>query len=144
MTLSDKFGRRVLLLVSLILVVISYFGLGLYFKLRDIYGDSSPDFMSSISWMPLTSLIGYIIACSTGIVPLSWVITAEIAPPKAKGKCITIFNASWYLTNPTKHMYRVGFWTCGLLEPNCGICSCFYVLGFHCPSWKCWDILDDC
>ncbi|OXA51606.1 facilitated trehalose transporter Tret1 [Folsomia candida] len=84
MTLSDRIGRRILILVSLVMIVFSLIGLGLYFRLKNIYGESS-QFMESISWVPLAALVGYIIACSIGIVPLSWVITAEIAPPKAKG-----------------------------------------------------------
>lgn len=91
MTLSDRIGRRILILVSLVMIVFSLIGLGLYFRLKNIYGESS-QFMESISWVPLAALVGYIIACSIGIVPLSWVITAEIAPPKAKGETSIIYR----------------------------------------------------
>jgi MFS family permease len=87
MLLIDKFGRKVMFMISLTLFSFSLTGLGVYFHFKDDFGE---DYVQSWKWVPLASLVSYIIACSIGIVPLSWVVMGEIMPPRAKGRLIPV------------------------------------------------------
>merc|ERR1712038_136789 len=71
----DKLGRRILLISSGIVLVISCIMLGLYY-----YIDSP-----SLSWLSLASLAIYISAFSMGWGALPWVVTAELLPQKGYG-----------------------------------------------------------
>jgi len=99
---SDKLGRKKLFMISLSLLTLSMLTLGTFFHFNDS-NDEHESFTNSTStddddsyttkeevskwgWVPLTSLMMYIIATSLGISPLSWVVVGEITPPKAKGK----------------------------------------------------------
>jgi len=88
----DRLGRRVLLLVSDVVMCISLVLLGLFFKLDD--GGNA----DNIGWLPLVSLITFVIAFSIGFGPLPWMMLGELLPPKIKGltaSLATMFN--WLL-----------------------------------------------
>ena len=80
--LVDKAGRRVLLLVSTALTTLGMAGLGLYSYLHDI---NQPYAQSAFHWLPMTSMIGFIIGFGIGMGPLPWLMTSEILPRKIKG-----------------------------------------------------------
>lgn len=69
--LVDKTGRRVLLIFSEVVMTVSLAGLGLFFYLQHRNGGVPPD---GLGWLPLTSLIVFIIAVAQGIGPLSWTV----------------------------------------------------------------------
>lgn len=75
----DKFGRRLLLIVSSILSGICIFALAVYFTLQK-YGVD----VKSISWIPVVSVMmyGFCFKLGLGIVPI--VMTAELFPAKVK------------------------------------------------------------
>ena len=77
--LVEKFGRRSLLLASAALMSASIAGLGAFFLVA-----SGKD---NFRWLPLTSLICYVIAFSIGFGPLPWTVNAEIFPEASKAKC---------------------------------------------------------
>lgn len=77
----DRLGRRMLLLLSIIVMTLSTFTLGLYFYLKN---DAHED-VSDIGWLPLLSLSCYVVIFSLGFGPIPWMLMAEIFPSKIKG-----------------------------------------------------------
>lgn len=57
----DKAGRKPLLMFSSALMSLSLIALGYYFKVKD-----GGDDVSSLGWLPLSSLVVYMIAFSIG------------------------------------------------------------------------------
>lgn len=78
-TVVDKFGRRVLLIVSSFLSGLCILALAVYFTLQK-YGVD----VESISWIPIISIMlyGFCFKLGLGIVPI--VMTAELFPAKVK------------------------------------------------------------
>lgn len=76
----DKLGRKVLLIASGILMAFSLIFLGSY------YYKSSFDltFRNSYGWIPLISLIIFIIAFSIGYGSIPWLLAAEMVPVRAR------------------------------------------------------------
>jgi len=74
MMIVDKAGRRVLLIVSAVVMSISFFSLGLYLEMsyKKVYKDSI------LSWIPLILIALYISAFSLGFGPIPWVVMGEI------------------------------------------------------------------
>lgn len=74
MMIVDKAGRRVLLIVSAIVMSISFFCLGLYLEMsrKSVHKDSI------LSWLPLILIALYISAFSLGFGPIPWVVMGEI------------------------------------------------------------------
>ncbi len=79
--LVDKAGRRVLMLGSTALTTLGMAGLGLYFYLKDI----NQPYAESVRWLPLTSMMVFIIGFAFGLGPLPWLMASEILPRKIKG-----------------------------------------------------------
>jgi len=80
-SLMDRFGRRILLLLSEAIVALSLLllGLSLYWIEND------PELSSQVGWLPLFSLILFVAAYSIGIGPIPW-IYLEILPSSVIGK----------------------------------------------------------
>ncbi|XP_065222917.1 facilitated trehalose transporter Tret1-like isoform X2 [Planococcus citri] len=88
----DKLGRRLLMLMSIIVMTLCTFTLGLYFYLKT---DAKLD-VSDIGWLPLLSLSGYIIVFSLGFGPVPWILVGEIFPLKIKGAaCSIVCLCNW-------------------------------------------------
>jgi len=78
--LVDRFGRRVLLIVSDVFMALSLSTLALCFILEDQYEGKE-----LFSTLQLVSLMLYIFTFSIGFGPLPWVLNAELFPKEAKG-----------------------------------------------------------
>jgi len=85
----DRAGRRILLLFPQIMMGGSLVALGFYFYLNQDQDQSAPPYYPSITWIPLVSMIVFIIAFSIGIGPLSWTMMGEILPPHIKGNSLS-------------------------------------------------------
>ncbi|XP_051160040.1 facilitated trehalose transporter Tret1 isoform X2 [Leptopilina boulardi] len=88
--LIDRTGRKILLYISAILMTITLFALGafFYFKLRNYE-------VTAYGWIPLTSMIIYMIGFSLGLGPIPWLMMGEILPAKIRGSAasvVTSFN----------------------------------------------------
>jgi facilitated trehalose transporter len=79
MFLVDRAGRRILLLVSGVVMAISLAALGAFFYMVEIYGQ---DVQQSLGWLPLASLILFIIAYSSGFANVPFLIMGELFPAK--------------------------------------------------------------
>ncbi|CAB3258531.1 unnamed protein product [Arctia plantaginis] len=76
----DKYGRRLLLLISTVGTAISMGLLGMYFTLAD----SHVSVVDNLSFLPILSLVMYIVAFSIGLGPLPWALIGELLPIEVK------------------------------------------------------------
>lgn len=91
----DRAGRRILLIFSGIGEVVSLIALGAYFYLKEV---EHADVVEQISWLPVASLIIFIVTYCVGWGPLPWAIMGEMFDPnvKAKASGITV-SVCWFL-----------------------------------------------
>ncbi|XP_044253232.1 facilitated trehalose transporter Tret1-like [Tribolium madens] len=78
-SLVDKSGRRILLLLSVIGSGVSLVSLGLYFHLK-----TNNFQVDTLSWLPVMSLVVFIISFNIGLGPIPWAVMAELFPPNVK------------------------------------------------------------
>ncbi|XP_052750009.1 facilitated trehalose transporter Tret1-2 homolog isoform X2 [Galleria mellonella] len=73
----DKLGRRILLLLSALVMCLCSTALGVFFFLQDQHGADS-SIVQSMSWLPLLSLSLFIIAFSLGFGPIPWMMAGDL------------------------------------------------------------------
>lgn len=88
--LIDRLGRRVLFLSCRILCTLSLGSLGIFFFLKLHLGSD----VSSITWLPVASLITYEIGYYMGISPVGYVLQGELVPLKVKGTAVAIVSVT--------------------------------------------------
>ncbi|XP_021186691.1 facilitated trehalose transporter Tret1-2 homolog isoform X2 [Helicoverpa armigera] len=94
----DKLGRRILLLLSALVMCVCSTALGVYFFLQQTHGNSA-DIVQAITWLPLVSLSLFIIAFSLGFGPIPWMMAGELCQIDIKafvGSTAGTFN--WLLS----------------------------------------------
>lgn len=88
--LVDRLGRKILLVASAVLHVLSLSSLGLY------YFVSQTKDVSNFGWVPLGSLVIFIIGFSIGFGPIPWLMVAEITPMESRSATSAIATtANW-------------------------------------------------
>lgn len=70
----DKAGRKILLLISMIVMTLMLIALGAFFFIAD----NDPATAKSIGWLPLTSLCVYLVFFAIGYGPVPWLMLSEI------------------------------------------------------------------
>ncbi|KAK9889778.1 hypothetical protein WA026_007155 [Henosepilachna vigintioctopunctata] len=83
--LSDKCGRRFLILMSSASSILPLLSLGFYFFLKNSDSD-----VSSLWWLPVVSLIIFIITFNIGLGPLPWTLVGEMFSSNTKSLASTI------------------------------------------------------
>lgn len=73
--LIDRLGRKILLYISDVLMVITLMTLGTFFY----YKNSGAD-VSEIGWLPLASFVLFVVGFSLGFGPIPWLMMGEILP----------------------------------------------------------------
>ncbi|CAL4145443.1 unnamed protein product [Meganyctiphanes norvegica] len=99
----DRIGRKPLLYISSSLMVMSLAGLGTYFYYQEQSQQSkNPEewgpFLSNMGWLPLVSLMLYVLAFSLGWGPIPWLFMGEVLPARVRGPAasfVTCFNWSF-------------------------------------------------
>lgn len=88
----DKFGRKIILIVSSVLSGLCLLALSVYFHLQFL--DIN---VSSVSWIPIVSVLIYagVFKYGIGLVPI--VITAEIFPAKMKALGMTVADVMFVI-----------------------------------------------
>lgn len=92
MYLSDKVGRKPLLLSGAAIMAVSMFMLAVSF----IYGSSLGDIQK---WLAVGSIIGFICSFAYSLGPVAWVLVSEIFPLEAKGVLMTFPVAANFIFN---------------------------------------------
>ncbi|XP_063389230.1 facilitated trehalose transporter Tret1 [Cydia fagiglandana] len=133
----DRLGRRMLLLFSACGTTIGLVLLGMFFLLDDL---DSP-VVSSIGFLPILSLVVFIVTYCVGLGPLPWAVMSELFPIEVKAQAAPIATAfCWTLSflvtryfgpiSEVLGMY-VAFWIFGV----CCIIAFFFTL-FLVPETK--------
>lgn len=92
--LIDRAGRKILLYISNIAMIITLVILGTYFYLQEVDYD-----VSSFGWLPLASFVIYVLGFSLGFGPIPWLMLGEILPAKIRGSAASIATAfNWACT----------------------------------------------
>uniref|UniRef100_A0A6P7GZI4 Facilitated trehalose transporter Tret1-2 homolog n=1 Tax=Diabrotica virgifera virgifera TaxID=50390 RepID=A0A6P7GZI4_DIAVI len=86
--LVDRWGRKLLLLISAAGMALSEILLGIYCLLHDHHYD-----VASITFLPIICLMAYIFMYNFGYGPLPWVIMGETFPPNVKSSASSITAA---------------------------------------------------
>ncbi|XP_023017670.2 facilitated trehalose transporter Tret1 [Leptinotarsa decemlineata] len=84
----DKFGRKLLLIVSSILTGVCLLTLGLYFNLKHSGYD-----MTTVSWIPIVAVMTYATSFKLGLGVVPIVLTAEIFASKIKAIGMSLGDA---------------------------------------------------
>lgn len=79
--LVESFGRKTLLIFSQFGMMIGLISFGVSFHVQ--VDNKIPD---HLAFLPLTSLVIYIVGFNLGIGPIRWLVMTEILPPNARGK----------------------------------------------------------
>ncbi|XP_017754233.1 PREDICTED: facilitated trehalose transporter Tret1-like [Eufriesea mexicana] len=89
----DRAGRKPLLMISTGIMSASLIALGYYFKQKDSGND-----VSSLGWLPLTSLIVFMVSFSIGLGPVPWMLTGELfsAESKAVASSVAVM-LNWFM-----------------------------------------------
>lgn len=94
MILVDRFGRRVLFMVSAMGTGISLLVFGGYYFLLD--RPEYADLVAQIQWLPLVSLSFFIFIASVAMASLPFFVISELMPVKVRGFVVTLcFVVSW-------------------------------------------------
>ncbi|KOX76211.1 Facilitated trehalose transporter Tret1 [Melipona quadrifasciata] len=90
----DKLGRKMLLYISGISMCLTLFTFGTFFYVKSAGTD-----VTSFGWIPLLSLIVYVIGFSLGFGPIPWLMMGEILPVKIRGSAASVATAfNWTCT----------------------------------------------
>ncbi|CAH0555875.1 unnamed protein product [Brassicogethes aeneus] len=90
--LVERKGKRFLLLLSAVGMAISQGALGYFFYVKDGGND-----VSNLSWLPVASLVLYIIAYCLGFGPLPWAVMGELFPGEIKAAASTVTASGCWL-----------------------------------------------
>lgn len=90
----DRLGRKPILLVSAAGMCLAHGTMGLYFYMEHIGSDS----VGSIRWLPIFSLIFFVIVYCVGFGPLPWAVLGEMFPANVKSAASSIVaSICWVL-----------------------------------------------
>lgn len=121
--LVEKSGRRMLLLISSIGMSICLGVLGYYFKLKDSGAD-----VSTITWLPLGSLLTYIVLYALGLGALPWIMSSEVMSPEIKsfgfGAAVSI---NWFFVAVITFFFKT-------LIDAIGATLTFWMFAFTCAA----------
>ncbi|PBC27838.1 Solute carrier family 2, facilitated glucose transporter member [Apis cerana cerana] len=97
----DRAGRKPLLMISTGVMSVSLIALGYYFKQKDSGND-----VTSLGWLPLTSLIVFMIAFSIGLGPVPWMLMGELfsAETKAVASSVAVM-LNWFMVFVVTKMF---------------------------------------
>lgn len=92
--LIDRLGRKILLYISSVSMILTLVALGSYYYLQNVGVDVTP-----YGWLPLACLIIYVLGFSIGFGPIPWLMLGEILPSKIRGNAASLATGfNWTCT----------------------------------------------
>ncbi|KPJ16703.1 Facilitated trehalose transporter Tret1 [Papilio machaon] len=92
--LIDRLGRKILLYISSVSMILTLVTLGSYYYLQNVGVDVKP-----YGWLPLACLIIYVLGFSIGFGPIPWLMLGEILPSKIRGNAASLATGfNWTCT----------------------------------------------
>ncbi|XP_017148830.1 facilitated trehalose transporter Tret1-2 homolog [Drosophila miranda] len=92
--IMDKAGRRILLLISGVVMAITTCLMGVYFQMSE----SDPDSVVGLGWLPIVSICIFIVFFSIGFGPVPWLVMAELFSEDIKSLGGSIAGTSNWLS----------------------------------------------
>ncbi|KAJ8735514.1 hypothetical protein PYW07_007134 [Mythimna separata] len=90
----DRLGRKMLLYISSVSMIVTLVSLGIYFYLKDTGVD-----VTAYGWLPLACLVIYVLGFSIGFGPIPWLMLGEILPSKIRGTAASLATGfNWTCT----------------------------------------------
>lgn len=90
----DRLGRKMLLYISSVAMIITLVSLGAYFYVKDSGVD-----VTAYGWLPLACLVIYVLGFSIGFGPIPWLMLGEILPSKIRGTAASLATGfNWTCT----------------------------------------------
>ncbi|XP_046976880.1 facilitated trehalose transporter Tret1-like isoform X1 [Vanessa cardui] len=90
----DRLGRKMLLYISSVSMIVTLVALGSYFYVREVGTD-----VSSYGWLPLACLVIYVLGFSIGFGPIPWLMLGEILPSRIRGTAASMATGfNWTCT----------------------------------------------
>ena len=91
----DRFGRRILLIASGIFMAASLCVLATFFYLSELWSDDDihADTIAAVQWLPLASLISFIVSYSIGYSAIPFLIMGEIFPSRCRNVASSIASS---------------------------------------------------
>jgi len=77
--LVDRVGRKILLITSETVMILSLCSLGLFFYLKDDM---------NVNWIPLPAFMSFIVGYNIGMGPIPWLVISELLPSQSRGKLV--------------------------------------------------------
>jgi len=143
----DRFGRRILMVISTTMLSLSLLGLGVYFNLSDqqeannsnnnnntvfpLSADLSQprvsaEVVDSLSFLPLLCLLLYSFFFSVGLGPVPWVLNIELFPQEARGLAASLcVSFNWACSYVVVYLGN-------MLGQELGSCTCFFIFSGVC------------
>lgn len=92
--LIDRLGRKMLLYISDVAMIITLMTLGTFFYMKNNGHD-----VSQVGWLPLAAFVIYVLGFSLGFGPIPWLMMGEILPGKIRGSAASVATAfNWTCT----------------------------------------------
>lgn len=118
----DRLGRKIILLFSAAGMAIGLGLLGLFFYLDH---NKSP-LAASLAWLPIVSLVGFVIVYCVGFGPLPWAVLGEMFPPNVKSIASSIGTSICWILGFAVTKYFAA------IEASIGSYGAFWLFGFFC------------
>lgn len=91
----DRLGRKMLLYVSSLSMIVTLVALGTYYYLKDAAGVD----VTHYGWIPLACLVIYVLGFSIGFGPIPWLMLGEVLPSRIRGTAASLATAfNWTCT----------------------------------------------
>jgi facilitated trehalose transporter len=134
----DRYGRRILLLLSEALMVLGLAALGAFFNVKEHKPEVAD---GQLGWLPLVALVVFMIGYSGGLGPITYTVVPEILPQRVRGLVSSVAtSARWGMAFlVTRFFYNLqsaigddgGYWFFA------GICALgFFYIFFFIPETK--------
>lgn len=92
--LIDRLGRKILLYISSVSMIVILVTLGAYYYVQKVGVD-----VTAYGWLPLACLIIYVLGFSIGFGPIPWLMLGEILPSKIRGTAASLATGfNWTCT----------------------------------------------
>lgn len=122
----DRFGRKILLLISGVITFSTLIISGIFFQLKSLNFKTE-----EYSWIPFVALMFYAVGIKFGLAIVPIVITAELFPAKVKGMGMALADFVYILASITSvYLYQ---W----INVNYGLNISFFVFGIICLLSTC-------
>lgn len=121
---ADRLGRKIILLFSAAGMAVGLGLLGLFFYLDH---EKSP-LAASLSWLPIVSLIGFVIVYCVGFGPLPWAVFGEMFPSNVKSVASSMVTSICWILG-----FAVTKWF-STIEIAIGSYGAFWLFGVCCVA----------